>query len=191
MPLPSPRLPLALAVAAVLGGAALLAPAARADYPLQSGQLVVPAAVAAQPVAPGQAVPLSGGGFEPGTLVQIFLHSQPILLETIHASSTGAIAAQVRIPASVASGHHTLEARGAGPGGGTVLLTRSITVRAAGSAAPQAAAASPHTSGGGGSSSGGGLPFTGYPAAIVGLAGAVLLVAGVVLRVRSRRRRLG
>lgn len=104
--------------------AAALPPVALAQYPVDSGTL----GASSSEISPGGTVDVSGGGFAPGSAVSIIFRSDPILLKTVSADSTGRIDTDVAIPRSASPGSHTLEARGRAAGGGTLVLTRTIEV---------------------------------------------------------------
>lgn len=195
-----------LAVTAVLalGCALLSSAAASAQYPLSTGALTVDAGGSSAALSPGDPVGLAGGGFQPGADVQIWLHSDPILITTVNASDTGAIDVTVRIPSNAAPGRHTLQARGAAPGGGTTVLAAPVVVAssaAAGDApekgtAEKLAGGRSDTSGGEASprpveASGlrGTLPFTGLPVVVVLVTGFVLVLVGGALSLVTRGRR--
>lgn len=194
MPTSLRRLPLAVVAAALLLlAAALQAPSALAQYPLTSGTLSVSGA--SGPLEPGESVLLSGGGFRPGAEVEIWLNSDPIFISAVNASATGAIDVSVQIPTNAPAGRHTLEARGAAPGGGTLVLRAPVVIAASDSAGSGGAADNEKRlfqPGSSDASSGspvdGQLPFTGLPVLAVVGAGAALLIAGGLLSVFPRRR---
>ena len=66
---------------------------------------------------------VTGAGFEPNEPVQIWLHSTPIQLWSGTASATGTISQSVVIPASVPTGAHQIEIRGADSGSVWLDLT--------------------------------------------------------------------
>ncbi len=76
-------------------------------------------------VGPGDRVTVRASGFEPGESVEIWLHSEPVLLATVAADSTGDVTATVTIPASAEPGPHRLELRGADSG--SLFLDLTIT----------------------------------------------------------------
>jgi len=115
----------------------------------------------------GSAVDVRGAGFQPGEQVQVWLHSTPMLLLGVTASSDGEVDAAVTIPVATPVGDHTLEVRGlaSGVGGGTPLQV--VEADAA-------------------------LEVTGSDAGALAALGAVALAAGLVLLLLVRRgRRLG
>lgn len=154
------RLPVlfALMSGAILAGAT----AAHADYPVQQAPLTV-APGSPQP-APGVTVTIEGGGYVPGSLVSIDVHSTVVHLTSVRADATGFIKATVTLPTSLAGGSHELTASGPAPGGGTNTLAAKFTV------------------------AGGSLPFTGIPVLLIGGLAVAALVAGGLLVVVSRRR---
>jgi hypothetical protein len=185
-------------VSATLVIALALAPAAAAQYPIESGTLTASQTV----VVPGEEVEVTGGGFEPGTGVDIFFLSEPVLLKSVTADAEGGIETTVEIPESATEGSHTLEARGAAAGGGTLVLRAPVEVVVDGDdtgtvdddLTPGGSDSVPVGGSGGSSGSGGGggsLPFTGSD--LLALAGIGLLVlgGGITLRIAGRRRALG
>jgi len=142
-------LPRAAAIAVLALVAALLTAApAFSQYPLTSGKLSLAGGAggkrSSEPIKPGAAITLAGGGFQPGARVEVWLHSDPIHLATVRASDAGAIDVKVKVPANAPAGRHTVQARGAAPGGGSVVLTAPIVVAAAvSSAAPATGQADP------------------------------------------------
>lgn len=192
------RLPRGLAALAFVAAMLAVAPAF-AQYPLTSGALELGGGDASERVARGERVEMSGGGFEPGATVEIWLNSDPIHLATIRASATGVIDASVKIPASAPLGRHTLEARGASASGGTLVLETPIVVaKAAGGR--EDATSQPAPAGGGdgaradaddsSTSPRGSTGRTGaLPFGVLAFMGSALLLAGVLLVVLARRRR--
>jgi hypothetical protein len=81
---------------------------------------------------------VSGTGFAPNTDVTLTLFSDPVSLGTVRSNAAGAIAASVAMPASVPTGAHKVEAKGANAAGnGINLLRGDLTVRAASSTIPR------------------------------------------------------
>jgi LPXTG-motif cell wall-anchored protein len=106
---------------------------------------------------------VNGAGFEPNEPIQIWLHSTPIQLWSGTASAAGTISQSVVIPASIPTGAHQIEIRGATSG--SVWLNLTVTAM---------------------------LPATGLDttATVLLAAGAVAtLGAGTVLTVTNARRR--
>ncbi|WP_223691378.1 beta strand repeat-containing protein [Leifsonia poae] len=119
----------------------------------------------------GATVAVAGGGFTAGETVEIWMHSDPVLLATVTAAADGSFRTQITVPAQLAVGAHRLELRGADSGS----VWADVTVTAAANAAP---------------ASGGGLADTGSrPAPWVGLALLVIL-GGVAVVVSARTRRM-
>lgn len=179
--------------AAVLVVTGLGAVPAAAQYPLRDGSLTLSGSAGSAALAPGAPVTLSGGGFEPGTTVEIWMRSDPVLLETTRAGAEGAIDATVRIPADAPAGEHTLEARGAAAGGGTNILSAQIVV--AGEGSPGTGPTDPSETAPGATPGAavddGALPFTGMPAALLALLGLALLAAGLLVARTARTRASG
>ncbi len=95
------------------------------------------------PVAAGAEVEVCASGFTPGEQVQLFLHSDPIFLDVVTASTDGAVAAAVRIPADAAAGPHRIELRAVSSG--RSLMSDPFTVT--GSASPAGGSTLPVTGG--------------------------------------------
>ena len=198
-----PRSSLALAVTLLV--TALFALPAAAQYPLRDGSLTLAGAAGETgAVEPGASVSLSGGGFEPGARVEIWMHSEPVLLQATRASASGAIDEAVTIPADAPAGNHRLEARGAAPGGGTTVLSAAVVVTGepgtSSGAGEDARATAPGGGDGdaqptapGGTGEGvdadGALPFTGMPLALLAVVGTGLLLLGLVVGRLSGARR--
>ena len=128
-------------------------------------------------VAAGESVGVAGDGFAPGAEVKVSAAGKT--LGSASANSAGSFATDVVIPASVAPGTHDVTASGAAAGGGTQVLSASLTVTgAAGSRSDRASLgdALPRTGGGDGL-----LPLT--------AAATILLGVGTAAVVAARRRR--
>lgn len=182
-------------LATALAAAMILAPGAHAQYPIESGDLAVSDTV----VAPGGQVSISGGGFEPGAPVSIIFRSDPVVLDRVAASPQGEIDTTVRIPPQASPGSHTLEARGAAAGGGTLVLRTPVEVSGEPSPGapegPGSGFSGDGDSGGTGDdgraigeTDGGSLPFTGSEALPFAVAGFGLLGCGLLLFFLGRRR---
>jgi uncharacterized repeat protein (TIGR02543 family) len=64
----------------------------------------------------GASFSVSGSGFEPGESVEVWLHSDPVLLTTLTASGTGTLAASLLVPSGTPAGAHQLVFAGAATG---------------------------------------------------------------------------
>src|SRR5690606_16376560 len=73
----------------------------------------------------GAQVYVSGHGFEPGTVVTVYLFSVPELVGHLPVDGEGRFAGTLPIPASLELGRHTLQANGIVAGGGG---ERSVSV---------------------------------------------------------------
>lgn len=167
----------AIAVAVASATVALaLAGGAGAAYPITSGDLSVGSSTAVG----GGAVTLSGGGFEPGSSLTVWLRSDPVQLAAINADATGSFSTTVTIPADTVPGEHTLEVRGPAAEGGTLVLSDTFTV----------AEREPEDTGGssGGDDDESSLPSTGLPLLPLLFAGGGLVAAGLALAAANRRR---
>ena len=117
----------------------------------------------------GDTIHVSFHGFGALRPVQIWMHSDPVLLSETTASESGTVSADVVIPAQTAPGSHELFATGQGPGGDLIRESIPITVRAAGSP-PRA------------------IAFTGSNAGNMLALGAMLIVVGSTATMAARRR---
>ncbi len=104
----------------------------------------------------GDSVTIQASGWQPSAPVDIYLHSEPILIGTLTADANGDINGAVTIPADTQPGFHTLVALGLDSTGGPMGSSADITIE--GSTATTTggtpSAASPVTTAGQ-------LPFTG------------------------------
>lgn len=82
-------------------------------------------------VAPLQAVEVATSGFQPGSEVEIWLHSTPMLLARAKADSTGALRTAVQIPAQVPAGDHRLVITGRSTDGETLSIAMAVRVQSA------------------------------------------------------------
>lgn len=128
----------------------------------------------ASSVAAGGSVDVQLRGFEADSAVQLWLHSEPVLLGEVKVDADGAASATVTIPAATATGVHELVATDAN---GAELARADLTVTA-----------SAGGGGGDGDGDGGGLATTGTSGALWMLVMAVGAGA-VLLGLRLRRPR--
>lgn len=92
--------------------------ATASTLPPTTGSLVT----GAQQLHPGQRVTLSGGGFQPGTTVQIVFHSTPEgVVGTATADRLGWFSTTVAVPDNAATGRHHFYASGRGTTGSISL----------------------------------------------------------------------
>lgn len=125
----------------------------------------------------GATITITALGFRPGSQVDFWLHSEPVLLGSSEADAQGEATITVALPAD-AAGAHTVQALGVGPvTGDDRNLARTLDIQEA--AVP-----------GSGGSAGGGLALTGGDAgtAIAMLGGALLLIGSAALWTVRRRR---
>lgn len=88
-----------------------------------------PLAISASNLATGNIVNISGDGYAPASIVNIYSGSNPVLLTKTHTSTMGHLSAAVRISANVAPGAHELYAVGTGSRGDVKVTGASITVK--------------------------------------------------------------
>lgn len=131
------------------------------------------------PLAVGSGVIVTGGGFEPGTLVVLTIYSTPRQLAAATVPADGNVYMAVPIPA-VAAGEHTLVLSGTGTDGAPRILSTTIEVSAAVAPAPAAPPAS----------SGDALPSTGAAIEPFVVAGLLAALSGSALVAVGRPRRL-
>lgn len=161
------------AVVALTTAVALSAPAGAESYDTTDEEIVVETSSGGNTVAPGGAVDVSSTGWDDNSLVNGYLHSDPIFLGTLTADSVGAVTGSFTIPADAPAGDHHIELSGTDPSGNARVLSYAIEVAAAGGdTAPDS------------------LAFSG--STVVPLAGiGALAAAAGVSAMRFRRRRLG
>ncbi|WP_263118535.1 pullulanase-type alpha-1,6-glucosidase [Cellulomonas fimi] len=154
----------------------------------QGSTPVVPATITLSPaeVRAGESLTVQGSGFPAGEPVQLWLHSDPVLLTTVTADGSGAFTAEVVVPAGTEAGAHTLRAIA-----GTVEASAPLTVLAA---APVAVDPDPGTgtdpgtgaATGSGSTGRGALATTGTGVLALLLTAGALLTAGLIARRATR-----
>ena len=74
------------------------------------------------------ATDISAGGYQPNSLVSVYVHSTLTYLGQFPTDSTGHLTASFQIPASLAAGGHTLQIVGLTAGGATASLAIPVTV---------------------------------------------------------------
>jgi hypothetical protein len=119
-----------------------------------------------------QEITLTGSGFGANELVDITLHSDPVLLATVRANPAGHITVRFGFPDGVNSGTHTIVATGRTTGD---HASATITIRAC--------------TGVNGSGNGGEPSNTGVAVIAISVFGVALLVAGCIFLISARRRR--
>lgn len=127
--------------------------------------------LSASTVVQGGDISLTGVGFAAGESVQVWLHSDPVLLATVTADASGVLQATVTIPASAAPGAHEIVVTGLTSNGSA---SAALTVLAANS---------------GNNAGAGGLGVTGGTLPVAALLSALVLLAlgGGFLLLRRRR----
>lgn len=148
-------------------------------YPLHTGTLTTENRTSG--LRPGSSLEVSGGGFVPGSTVQLTIRSAEIALGSVKADASGSFSWTVTLPAGLADGTHTIYATGPDPRGGTLVETLTITVDRGGRELA-------HTGSDQASVFGAGSDPAAWTA--VGL-GAFALTGTAVLAGRSRRRKHG
>lgn len=107
-----------------VGGTSVLALSPAQAYPLQVEKLA-----ANKTPHPGERLTVHGSGFAPGTRVRVLELPGPRVFKVVRANGAGAIAVRIRIPARLLPGKKRIEAVGALPGGGELVLSMSFTVK--------------------------------------------------------------
>ncbi len=82
----------------------------------------------ANTVAQGGTVTASGGGFGPGTPVNVVLYSTPIKIATVKADANGSVSVTFIVPSGLAVGTHTLQLQGVTSTGATRVLERPLVI---------------------------------------------------------------
>lgn len=80
-------------------------------------------------VTPLQAVEVATSGFQPDSDVEIWLHSEPMLLARAKADATGTLRTAVQIPAQAPAGDHRLVITGRSSRGETVSVAMAVRVQ--------------------------------------------------------------
>jgi len=127
----------------------------------------------------GGAVTVTSIGWRPAASLDVVLHSDPIALATVTADATGAMTAQVTIPAGAAVGSHTVTVTGAAPDGSTRELSGALTILGSDGA----------TTAPGGSTTRQELPRTGAESRRLFSSAISLVGAGMLLVIAAKRRR--
>jgi hypothetical protein len=83
-------------------------------------------------VAPGQTINLQGPGYRPGSNASGVLFSDPVVLGSAVADSSGVVRLAVTIPANTTSGTHRIELQGVDGAGAARVLSANITVSRSG-----------------------------------------------------------
>lgn len=155
-----------------------------ATPPANSGGSVVDSAPASAP-AGGEAITVVLSGFAPGSLVNLYVYSSPILLGSAIADGNGVATFSVKIPAGLSAGTHTLVGSGINSAGDPTTVSQTITITADSNGG---------NGGNGGKDSNGGkdgLAATGLPVeqtTNMALLGLVLLAfGGIAVAVRRRK----
>lgn len=76
----------------------------------------------------GAVVPFRAEGFKAGASVEVWLFSDPVLLTTTTANSSGAVNTSVSIPAGTPVGSHRIEVRGTAADGSLLIRSAPFTV---------------------------------------------------------------
>jgi LPXTG-motif cell wall-anchored protein len=103
-------------------------------------QPVISLSLSGSSAKPGDTLDIAGSGFLPGDTVQVWLHSEPVLLATAAADASGVLNLSVVIPAGTPAGGHTLVAVAATGATGSAPVTVLALVEA-----PDATPESPAT----------------------------------------------
>lgn len=138
---------------------------------------------------PGDSLYVTGAGFAPGSSVDITIESTPVLLGTVTADPSGAVASTVQIPTTIAAGVHTIKLTGQTVGGAVLVQSQQITIASVVSNSPTTTPVNPSPVVTGGIPIAAELPATGgVPWQTVSF-GLVLIGVGLVLVGRERAQR--
>lgn len=132
-------------------------------------------------VAPLQSVEVATSGFQPDSDVEIWLHSEPMLLARAKADATGALRTAVQIPAHAPAGDHRLVITGRSTQGETISVAMAVRVQgaAAVSGLPDTLELAPTT----------GTSSTGTPSTSTTVAVTAIITLSLVAAVLIARRR--
>ena len=81
----------------------------------------------------GDSFSVTGSGFQPGESVEVWLHSDPVLLTTLTASGTGTFGASLLVPSGTPAGAHQLVFTGTSTGTTSYDITVEIVLAESGS----------------------------------------------------------
>jgi hypothetical protein len=84
------------------------------------------ATVSQTEAGPGELITVSGSGFKPGSTVQVFWDG--VKIASAVADENGFVSVQFRIPSDASPGVHTVSLVGERAQGGTLTLSKNITV---------------------------------------------------------------
>jgi len=84
---------------------------------------------------------VAGTGFQPNSLVYLYLFSEPRFLGTVQTDANGGFKGSVPLPADIADGRHTLQSNGFTPDGTVRSLSLGVVVATPVAAAPKRATA--------------------------------------------------
>jgi hypothetical protein len=141
--------------------------------------LALPAPRFSGPLRPGGTVRLTANGFQAREKVRVQIHSAPVTLATVPASSNGTVSASVVVPIALAAGTHTVTVTGQ-----TSTLAASTTV----TVAPAAASTSSGSGSGTTSTPLAATGIDGRQLAIVTATALLMLLTGGALLATGRRR---
>lgn len=96
------------------------------SYPVHTGTLQVTGSTTG--LLPGSSLTVSGGGYMPGSSIQLSLYSEKHVLGTETADPSGSFTGAYGLPTDLCQGSHTVEAVGPAPDGGTLIETVTITI---------------------------------------------------------------
>jgi hypothetical protein len=128
---------------------------------------------------------LSGDGYTPGESIQIVLHSDPVLLETVNADANGQFQTAVTIPIDTAIGQHTINVVGVSCGIETVVPLTVVAASDPGTSGRDSADPVDKLWSATGTRT---LSYTGFNTATAGTVAALLIGTGLVLVIATRRR---
>ena len=147
----------------------------------QTGKTPAVTTTASQ-VSPGGVLTLSGDGYTPGEPIQVWLHSDPVLLQTVNADANGQFQTAITIPVDTPVGEHTINVVGVTCGIETVVPLTVVAPSDDGASGADPvdtlwSAAGTRT-----------LSYTGVNTTMAGTVAALLIGTGLVLVIATRRR---
>ena len=90
---------------------------------------------------PDRTAAVAGTGFQPNTLVYLYLFSEPRFIGTVETDANGTFNGRVPLPADIADGRHTLQSNGFTPDGAVRSLSLGVVLATPVAAMPKRATA--------------------------------------------------
>ena len=139
-------------------------------------------------VVQGGKVTVNTQGWQPGSTVQVWLRSDPLLVGSGIADAAGNATVEITVPADFPVGAHTVVMTGTSLGGVASEVAAGLTVTSLGTAAGQVVSQSGLGAAAATTTTSGSLPQTGSPLTVpLAATGFVLLAGGSALVLWRRR----